>query len=83
MRLALIRKQDNILSLQANANKVDVVEYDDDPMSVFLYALRAPESRRQYPQRLKVFLDYVQFKGPINQQARKFLVRAETNPTWV
>jgi|GEM_PF-5218678 len=47
MRLALIRKQDNILSLQANANKVDVVEYDDDPMSVFLYALRAPESRRR------------------------------------
>lgn len=67
MRLTLLRKQDNILSLQANANKVDlVVGYDDDPMSVFLYALRTQESRRQYPQRLKVFLDYVEFKGPIN-----------------
>jgi hypothetical protein len=59
-----------------------MVEYDD-PMSVFLYALRAPESKRQYPQRLKVFLNYAEFKGQIGQQAREFLVRAKTNPTWV
>jgi len=29
----------------------------EDPLSVFLYALKAPETRRQYPRRLKVFLD--------------------------
>ncbi len=81
MRLALIIEQDIIL--QANSKKDALAEYDDEPMSVFLYALRAPESRRQYPKRLKVFLDYVQFKGPINQQAKEFLFSAKTNPTWV
>jgi len=30
-----------------------------DPIDNFLYALRAPESRRKYPQRLKFFFDFV------------------------
>ena len=35
----------------------------DNPLQMFLYALRAPESKRQYPKRLKVFLDYLTNKG--------------------
>jgi hypothetical protein len=31
----------------------------DDPLSLFLYALWAPETKRQYPRRLEVFLDYL------------------------
>ncbi|HET6727223.1 MAG TPA: hypothetical protein VFH19_04245 [Nitrososphaeraceae archaeon] len=30
-----------------------------DPMEVFIYALKAPESRRQYPRRFKPFLDFL------------------------
>lgn len=29
----------------------------------FVYALRAPESKRQYPRRLQVFLDFVNVPG--------------------
>ena len=32
-----------------------------DPMSIFLYALKAPESRRWYPRRFKMFLDLLSY----------------------
>jgi hypothetical protein len=34
-----------------------------NPMTVFTYALKAPESRRQYPRRLKIFLDHLRPEG--------------------
>lgn len=51
-------------------------------MSVFLYALKAPESKRQYPKRLKVFLDYLKLGGSLGQQAIEFLSKAKQNPQW-
>ena len=50
-----------------------------DPMSIFfifLYALKAPESRRQYPRRFKMFLDFLKLLGTIEQQAMEFLKKA-------
>ena len=38
---------------------------EENPLQMFLYALRAPESKRQYPIRLKVFLDYLANKGEL------------------
>jgi integrase len=55
---------------------------------MFLYALRAPESKRQYPRRLKVFLDYLTSKGELktNQDlddlSREFLQKTKENPQW-
>ena len=51
-------------------------------MSVFLYALRAPESRRQYPTRLKKFLDFLKLEGNLEEQAKYFLVKAKESPQW-
>jgi uncharacterized protein YecE (DUF72 family) len=36
---------------------------DLSPYRKFIYALRAPESKRQYPKRLQVFLDYLKTDG--------------------
>ena len=52
-------------------------EIEEDPISVFLYALKAPETRRQYPRRLKVFLDYLKLEGTLEQQAKGFLSKAK------
>jgi hypothetical protein len=57
-------------------------EQEEDPLSIFLYALKAPESKRQYPKRLKVFLDYLQLGGSLSQQAIEFLSKAKQNPQW-
>jgi hypothetical protein len=53
-----------------------------DSMSVFLYALKAPESRRQYPRRFKMFLDFLKLQGTIDEQAMEFLTKARQNPQW-
>src|SRR5438128_981403 len=57
-------------------------EQVEDPISVFLYALKAPETKRQYPSRLKVFLDYLKLEGTLEQQAKEFLSKAKQNPQW-
>jgi hypothetical protein len=59
-----------------------VGEEVEDPISVFLYALKAPETKRQYPRRLKVFLDYLKLEGTLDQQAGDFLSKAKQNPQW-
>ena len=53
-----------------------------DPMSTFLYALKAPESRRQYPRRFKMFLDFLKLEGRIGEQAMEFLTKARQKPQW-
>jgi hypothetical protein len=51
-------------------------------MTIFMYALKAPETRRQYPQRFKMFLDYLKLQGSLEKQARQFLSKARNDPQW-
>jgi hypothetical protein len=55
----------------------------EDPLANFLYALKAPETKRQYPRRFKVFLDFLQLDGMFEEQTREFLIRARQNGRWV
>ena len=49
-----------------------------------MYALRAPETRRKYPQRLKFFFDFVFANGKdLNVQATEFMKKAIKNDQWV
>lgn len=57
-------------------------QLEEDPISVFLYALKAPETKRQYPKRLKVFLDYLNLEVTLEQQAMDFLSKTKQNPLW-
>jgi hypothetical protein len=58
--------------------------YEQDPLSVFLYALKAPETKRQYPQRLKVFIDYLGIEGKtLEEQCRNLLIKAREDPKWI
>jgi hypothetical protein len=52
-------------------------------MTVFTYALKSPESRRQFPRRFKIFLDYLRLEGNLEQQAEQFHLTAISNHTWV
>ena len=55
---------------------------EENPLSVFLYALKAPETKRQYPRRLKVFLDFLKLDGTLEQQSKEFLEKAKQDPQW-
>ena len=51
-------------------------------MTQFMYGLRASETRLQYPRRLKIFLDFLQLEGSLDDQARTFYCRIRGNPLW-
>ena len=59
-----------------------LIDADDDPVSNFLFALKAPESKRQYPKRLEVFLDFIGLKdkGTFEEKALYFYNFAIKNP---
>ena len=44
-----------------------------DPMFNFLYALKAPETKRQYPKRFEMFLNFLKLYGDLNKKAYNFI----------
>jgi integrase len=57
-------------------------EYYDDPLQHFTYALRAPETKRQYPKRLKMFMDFVKIEGDLKQQSKTLKEKIKEEPEW-
>ena len=56
----------------------------DNPLEVFMYALKDPESKRQYPKRLKVFFDFLTSKNELSNfdlknQCIEFMTKSQTD----
>ena len=52
-------------------------------MTMFLYALKAPETKRQWPGRLKIFFDFLKLDGiTIEEKAKEFMIKARQRPQW-
>lgn len=47
-----------------------------------MYGLKKSESRRQYPARLKVYLDFIDLKGTVTEQASLYLAKAKKELRW-
>jgi hypothetical protein len=61
----------------------ETFETNSNPLELFIYALKSPESQRQYPRRFKVFLDFLNLGvDKIEEQSNIFLLKAKTNPSW-
>lgn len=60
-----------------------MTEEVEDPIANLLYRLKASESRRQYPRRFKMVLDFMNFKGTLNDQAVQFFILARESPQTV
>lgn len=58
-----------------------VVE-EKDPMAAFMYGLRAPDTRRQYPRRFQYFLNFLAIPGTLEEQAKQFTLKVRENPLW-
>jgi hypothetical protein len=78
--------QDIIKLSDLDSNQVlhihQVKEDYDDPLQHFTYALRAAETKRQYPKRLKMFMDFVQIEGDLKQQAKTLKEKIKQDPIW-
>ena len=59
-------------------------QQQENPMVAFMYGIKSPETKRQYPRRLTRFLDFLNFDGidTIEEQAKIFLSMALANSQW-
>lgn len=79
----IVKEVNNQVSLPVDIN-VDIDDDDDydDPLQQFTYALRASETKRQYPNRLKVFMDFVRLQGGIKEQAKMLKEKIQNGRNW-
>jgi hypothetical protein len=49
---------------------------------MFLFALRADETKRMYTRKLKAFFDFLELQGDLQGQARAFVTRAIKDTNW-
>lgn len=54
-----------------------------DPVANFLIALKAPETKRQYPKRLEVFFNFIKLEGSFENKSFVFYQQALENPKWL
>ena len=50
---------------------MEVIEQTASPVSQFLYALKARETRRQWPNRLKIVFNFLGLHGDLDEQAKQ------------
>ena len=81
---------ESYLSLYIGPNQYNVVqitteieEINVNPVLNFFFALKAPESKRQYPKRFEKFLDYLKLEGTFEDKALFFYKKAIENPQWL
>jgi hypothetical protein len=51
-------------------------------LTAFRYGLRAPDTKRQYPSRFQYFLNFLQFSGTLEEQAKQFTLKTRENTQW-
>ena len=69
--------------MQSSLN-LENFEYGDvTPLTNFLFALKAPETKRQYPKRLEVFLDFLNLEGTFENKVCDFYQQSISNPAWL
>jgi hypothetical protein len=76
-------EQQPIIVIETLSVKTTPSTSDQNPLAVFMYALKSSESQRQYPKKFKVFLDYVDLTGSLEEQAKEFVERIKKDPRWL
>jgi hypothetical protein len=51
-------------------------------MPSFVYALKTPETKRQYPKRFAAFLNFLGYESNLEVQAKLLLTKARDNAQW-
>lgn len=65
--------------------KEDVLSNNLNPIERFLIALKAPETRRQYPKRLEFFFDFLQLQGSFEEKTISFyrIIKGQKEGDWL
>ncbi len=64
--------------------KKSKAQLSNGPYNRFLYALKAPESKRQYPKRLEVFLNFIDIEGSnLQEKLYNLYTHAKQDTEWL
>jgi hypothetical protein len=74
--------ENDVIKDQEKLN-LDNKEENFDPVANFLIALKAPETKRQYPKRLEVFFNFIKLEGSFEEKSIIFYQKALENPKWL
>ena len=69
------------LIIERQIIRMSVIEHATSPLSQFLYALKAPETKRQWPNRLKVVFGFLGLVGNLDEQAKQFMTLSKEGGT--
>jgi hypothetical protein len=50
---------------------------EQDSILNLIYGLKSADAKRQYPRRLKAFLDFLKLEGDLEEQAHDFMTKAK------
>lgn len=68
----------------SNCSRVKKPKQITSPYNRFLYALKAPESKRQYPKRLEVFLNFINVEGSsLEERLYNRYTKSKTDTEWL
>jgi hypothetical protein len=76
------RKKVNPYGSVATETMPTTLETTTDPWMLFLYALKAPQTKEKYIQRLIKFLDFLGYQGTKEEKARAFAATAKADPNY-
>jgi hypothetical protein len=58
----------------------DTEEEEQDPITTFMFALKAAETRRQWPKRLKMFFNFLTLQGSLADQSKNLSQKQDRIP---
>ena len=61
-------------------NHLAIIE-EQNPIGTFSYALKSPETKRQYPRRFKMFVDFLKLEGRFDEQGETVPIKSTGKPT--
>jgi hypothetical protein len=74
-----------VTSTPAVSQREDILHENLTPNERFLLALKAPETKRQYPKRLESFFDFLQLQSSFEEKTVSFckIVKTQKESEWL
>ena len=60
----------------------ELIEFETDPYSLFIFAINSPSSKEKCVPRLNKFFDYINLTGTMQEKCSTFSKNSKDQPSW-
>lgn len=78
----LAEREPPLKQVEKEVSKEEEKEEELDPWALYLYSIKSPATKEKYLLRLGKFLDYLNFKGALEDKARAFARKGKVDSIW-